>query len=54
MKDEKGIIKRFLNSKIITQDLLNQVIDKIYVGENDEIDIKFTIEDLNNIKTKKV
>ncbi len=47
MKDEKGIIRRFLNSKIITQDLINQVIDKIYVGENDEIDIKFTIEDLN-------
>ena len=47
MKDEKGIIKRFLNSKIITQDLINQIIDKIYVGENDDIDIKFTIEDLN-------
>ncbi len=47
---EKAIIKKFLNSTIITQDTLSLIIDKIYVGENDQIDVSFSINQLNDIK----
>lgn len=50
MSKEKKILEKFVNSKIITQDLLNLMIDKIYIGENDCVDVEFTIKSLNEIK----
>ncbi len=50
IKQEKQIIKRFLESSIITQDTLSLIVDKIYVGENDQIDVAFSINPLNEIK----
>lgn len=48
--DIKTILKNFINSEIITQDLIHQIIDKIYVSENDKINVVFKIEELENIK----
>lgn len=50
IKKEREIIKRFLESSIITQDTLSLIVDKIYVGENDQIDVAFSINQLNDIK----
>lgn len=50
IKQEKQIIQRFLESSIITQDTLSLIIDKIYVSENNQIDVSFSISQLNEIK----
>lgn len=50
IKEEKEIIKRFLDSAIITQDTISLIIDKIYVGENNQIDVVFSINQLNEVK----
>lgn len=50
MSKEKKILEKFVNSKIITQDLTNLMIDKIYIEENDCVDVEFTIKSLNEIK----
>ena len=50
MKKEKELINKFLNSKVISQDLINQLIEKILISENDNVDIIFTIKELNTIR----
>ncbi len=50
IKQERQIIKRFLESSIITQDTLSLIVDKIYISENDQVDVSFSINQLNEIK----
>lgn len=50
ISDIKTILNKFLNSKVITQDLIHQIIDKIYVSENEKIQVIFLIEELEDIK----
>ncbi len=51
INDTKTILNNFLNSKIITEDLLNQIITKIEVSENNDIEVSFAIEELKEIKS---
>lgn len=46
IKKVKVLIDKFLKSDYITQDILNLIIDRIDVGENDIIDVKLTIKSL--------
>ena len=48
--DIKNILNGFLNSELITQDLIHQIIKRIDVGENNEIDVLFNIEELAEFK----
>ena len=45
IKDIKTIINNFLNSNEITQDLMHQIIERIEIGENNKIDVYFTIKE---------
>ena len=49
IKGIKTILNNFLNSEIMTQDLIHQIIDKIYVSENDKIKVVFKIEELETL-----
>ena len=49
IEDIKTILNNFLNSEIMTQDLIHQIIDKIYVSENDKIKVVFKIEELETL-----
>lgn len=50
LKNTKKILNDFLNSKLITQDLIHQIIDTINVSEGDKIDIIFRISELQEFK----
>lgn len=47
--DIKSILKNFLDSKEINQSLIHQIISKILVSENNEIDVIFKIKELENV-----
>lgn len=46
----KKIMKEFVDSSLITQDLIHQIIDRIEVKENDAINIKFRMSELDEFK----
>ena len=50
IKNTKLILNQFLNSSVITQDLLHQIVNRIEVGENNQIKVFFTIEELKDVK----
>ena len=47
--DIKNILEAFINSAEINQSIIHQVISKILVGENNEIDVIFKIKELENV-----
>lgn len=49
ISDVKTLLNKFIDSNVITQDLIHQIIDKIYVSENDNIQVLFKIEQLKSI-----
>ena len=44
--DIKAILNKFLNSDILNQDVVHQIINKIYVGEEGKIQVVFKIDEL--------
>ena len=46
----KKIMKESIDSNLITQDLIHQIIDRIEVGNEDNINIKFRINELEEFK----
>lgn len=49
MNNVAKILNSFIDSKLITQDLLHQIIEKIYVGEDNSIDVVFRIKELKGV-----
>ena len=46
LNDIKAILNKFLNSDILNQDVVHQIINKIYVGEEGKIQVVFKIDEL--------
>ena len=49
INDIKTILNKFLNSSVIEQDLIHQIITRIEVGDDNEIEVFFAISELKSI-----
>ena len=49
INDIKTILNKFINSSVIEQDLIHQIITRIEVGDDNEIEVFFAISELKSI-----
>jgi len=49
MNNISKLLSDFINSEVLTQDMLSQIIEKIYVGEEDSIDVVFRLKEFESI-----